>query len=156
MVAMEKNDQFLSDLDGRISGDRKELFNFVCTRLMEIHKDYNWVGIYVVQGNKLVLDTFAGEKTEHEEINLGDGLCSQAIVTNAIVNEPDVKGNSEYLACFPSTRSELVVPIRDGDIPIGELDLDSDKDSAFSSEDEAFLTKVADTIGSRVKEVYRK
>lgn len=153
---MEKKDQFLADLKMKVTGDRKELFSFVCNELMKINADYNWVGIYVVQGEKLVLDTFAGEKTEHEEITLGDGLCSQAIVTNAIVNEPDVKGNSEYLACFPTTRSELVVPVREGEVPIGELDLDSDKDSAFSREDESFLSIVADMISERVKEVYRK
>lgn len=153
---MEKKDQFLANLKARVSGDRNELFFFVCNELMKVNRDYNWVGIYVVQGEKLILDTFAGEKTEHEEITLGDGLCSQAIVTNAIVNEPDVKGNSEYLACFPSTRSELVVPIRSGTVPIGELDLDSDRDSAFSREDEDFLSTVAEVISERVREVYRK
>ncbi len=152
---MEKKDEFLKELNSKVSGDRKELFSFVCAELMSLNSHYNWVGIYVVNGNKLVLDTFSGEKTEHEEIRLGDGLCSQAIVTNAIVNEPDVKGNTDYLACFPSTKSELVVPIRDGEKPIGELDLDSDTASAFSKDDEEFLTRVAEIISGRVREVYR-
>lgn len=153
---MEDKEQFLADLQERLSSERKNLFSFVCNELMNVNSDYNWVGIYVVQGQKLVLEAFAGEKTEHEQISIGDGLCSQAIVTNAIVNEPDVKGNSKYLACFPSTKSELVVPIRDGSIPIGELDLDSDRSSAFKEEDEDFLGKVAELISVKVMEVYRE
>lgn len=153
---MTGKEEFLKELDARVDGARRALFDFVCRDLMNVNSDYNWVGIYILNGGKLVLDTFAGEKTEHEVISLGDGLCSMAIVTNAIVNEPDVKGNSKYLACFPSTRSELVVPIRDGDRAIGELDLDSDRPSAFKKEDEDFLTKVAEMISHRVREVYRE
>lgn len=153
---MDGKEEFLKELRSRLNGDRSGLFDFVCTGLMRVSRDYNWVGIYVLKSGKLVLDTFAGEKTEHEVISLGDGLCSMAIVTNAIVNEPDVKGNSRYLACFPSTQSELVVPIRRGEKPIGELDLDSDRKSAFSRDDEEFLTEVAEVISMRVEEVYRE
>lgn len=151
---MRIKEQFLDSLGSMLNEERKKLFDFVCRDLMKVNEAYNWVGIYIVKGKKLILDTFAGEKTEHEVISLGDGLCSQAIVTNAIVNEPDVKGNSEYLACFPSTKSELVIPIRYESKPIGELDIDSDTKSAFTKEDEAFLTSVADLISSRVRELY--
>lgn len=156
MIAMESGEQFLKLLKSRLSGDRKELFEFVCKELMNVNGNYNWVGIYVVKGEKLVLDTFAGEKTEHNVISIGDGLCSKAIVTNAIVNEPDVTSNSDYLACFRSTRSELVVPIRDGQLPIGELDLDSNTASAFNKEDEVFLADVGELISGRVREIYSK
>lgn len=151
---MDTKESFIADLKSKAVGNRKELFRFVCESLPKVNKHYNWVGIYVLKGQRLVLGMFHGEKTEHEIISLGDGLCSQAIVTNAIVNEPDVKGNSKYLACFPSTRSELVIPIRYDGVPIGELDLDSDKESAFSPEDEAFLTEVCSMIARRVNEIY--
>ncbi len=151
---MVTQDAFISAIKERLPGERKVLFRYLCERLHEVNSDYNWVGIYVLKGKQLVLDTFHGEKTEHEVISLGDGLCSQAIVTNAIVNEPDVKGNSKYLACFPSTRSEIVVPIRDGETPIGELDIDSDRESAFSQEDEKFLAEIGSLISSRVRELY--
>lgn len=152
---MERKSGFIRELKSLVNGDRNMLFDFVCRDLMKVSDSYNWVGIYVLNGKKLVLDTFAGERTEHDVIALGDGLCSMAIVTNAIVNEPDVKENSKYLACFPSTRSELVVPIRHSGKPIGELDLDSDTPSAFTKEDEEFLTQVADIISVRVSEVFR-
>lgn len=151
---MDARQSFITNLKARLDGDREELFRFVCESLPTVNRHYNWVGIYVLKGQKLVLDTYHGERTEHEVISLEDGLCSQAIVTNAIVNEPDVKGNSKYLACFPSTKSELVIPIRHGERPIGELDLDSDKESAFTPEDEVFLTEVCGLIAQRVNEIW--
>lgn len=143
---------FLNELGNKLSSNRKDVFDFVCKGLMEIDRNYNWVGIYVLKDSKLVLEAYSGENTEHEIISLGEGLCSQAIVTNAVVNEADVKGNSKYLACFPSTKSELVVPIRDGNIPIGEIDVDSDTLSAFSREDEEFIVHVAKLISEKVSE----
>lgn len=151
---MNNKSGFIADLKSKAEGDRNALFDFVCNGLRQVNSSYTWVGIYILKENKLVLERFEGEKTEHDVISLGDGLCSMAIVTNAIVNEPDVNENSKYLACFPSTRSELVVPIRYEDKPIGELDLDSDIPSAFSKEDEVFLAEVADTISERVREVF--
>lgn len=149
---MVRREEFLEMLRDKLGSDRDELFSFVCSELMNVNPDYNWVGIYVLRDGKLVLDAFRGEKTEHNIISLGEGLCSQAIITNAIVNVPDVKGNSKYLACFPSTESELVVPVRWEGKPIGEIDIDSDRKGAFSEDDEKFLGTVADLMGKRVAE----
>ncbi len=153
---MLSKDNFMETLRSKLHFDKKDLFNFICTELPMVNKDYNWVGIYVLRGEKLVLDAFHGEKTEHEVIALGEGLCSQAIVTNAIVNESDVKGNSKYLACFPSTKSEIVVPINSDGVPVGELDIDSDRESAFTDDDESFLADVASIISPMVKEASDK
>jgi len=57
-----------------------------------------------------------------------------------------VHKDSRYLACFVSTKSEIVVPIKkDGKI-VGEIDIDSDKPAAFTSKDSAFLEKIAELI----------
>ncbi|BAB59976.1 hypothetical protein [Thermoplasma volcanium GSS1] len=122
----------------------------VCRILKESNKKYDWVGVYVMENRKLKLEAFVGEKTEHEVINLGDGLCSLAVLKNEVVNEYDVKSNPKYLACFPSTQSEIVVPVRYGGKPIGEIDIDSDTKGAFDKADEEFLSKVADLIAPLV------
>jgi len=122
----------------------------LCRDLMNLNSRYNWVGIYVLNGDKLVLNSYAGERTEHEQISLGDGLCSQAIVQDAIVNESDVKSNSKYLACFINTRSELVVPVRFDSKPVGEIDIDSDTKRAFDREDELFISEIAELISETV------
>jgi L-methionine (R)-S-oxide reductase len=141
------SENFLESLNSYIGMDRKRAFQEICSQLARFNSAYNWVGIYVLENNKLVLDAFVGKKTEHEQITLGDGLCSLAIVRNEIVNEADVHSNKKYLACFPETKSELVVPIRAGKMPVGEIDIDSDTKGAFKREDEKFIQNVADFIG---------
>ena len=134
--------QFITDLKERIS---KGLASdqWVCDELRKRFERYNWTGIYLLKEEKLVLAAYSGERTEHEVIPLGEGLCSLAIVKDQVVLEPDVKSNTEYLACFPSTNSEIVVPIRLNGRAIGEIDIDSDARDAFSEKDKSFLTEVA-------------
>ena len=55
----------------------------------------------------------------------------------------DVNADLRYLACFPSTRSEIVVPIAFKGRVVGEIDIDSDRPAAFGDDDRAFLERVA-------------
>jgi GAF domain-containing protein len=63
--------------------------------------------------------------------------------TAATVNVPDVRQDPRYLACFPHTRSELVVPIITEGQVVGEIDIDSDTPAAFTKEDEDLVNGVA-------------
>jgi len=58
----------------------------------------------------------------------------------------DVNSHPEYLACFAETRSEIVVPLMKGGKCVGEIDIDSNKPSAFSDEDKTFLESVASLL----------
>lgn len=140
---------FITDLKEKIS---KGLASdqWVCDELRKRFESYNWTGIYLLKEEKLVLSAYSGERTEHEVIPLGEGLCSLAIVKDEVVLEPDVKSNTEYLACFPSTNSEIVVPIKLNGKAIGEIDIDSDARNAFSGKDESFLKEVAKLIAPLV------
>lgn len=142
--------KFVERVRQGIAKSGKNYLQELCEALRTLNRKYDWVGIYVLNGDKLVLHSYSGEKTEHERISLGDGLCSRAIVLNAIVNEPDVKSNSEYLACFVNTNSELVVPVRHGGIAVGEIDIDSDTRGAFTKEDESLISEIADRISDVV------
>ena len=51
-----------------------------------------------------------------------------------------------YLACFPSTRSEIVVPIAHEGRVVGEIDIDSDRPAAFGEDDRALLERVASIV----------
>ncbi len=136
--------------------DDESVLQFVCDLLRREDSRYNWVGFYIVKGEELVLDAFSGEETEHVRIKIGDGLCSLAVLKNETVNEADVKSNTTYLACFPSTASEIVVPVRIGDKPIGEIDIDSDTKSAFGMKDEQFLSEIANLVSKQVESLYLK
>src|SRR5947208_15248051 len=75
--------------------------------LRESSDHFDWVGIYLVRGNDLVLEAYAGdEKTEHVRIPIGEGICGSAAKEGATIVVPDVSKDPSYLMCFPQTRSD--------------------------------------------------
>jgi GAF domain-containing protein len=111
---------------------------------------YNWVGIYLVEGNELLLTAWDGpEPTQHTRIPIGQGICGLAARERRTVIVDDVNKDPHYLACFPYTRSEIVVPILKEGRVLGEIDIDSDTLAAFRAPDEQFLTEVAELLAKR-------
>jgi L-methionine (R)-S-oxide reductase len=110
---------------------------------------YSWVGVYLVEGDDLVLGPWKGpEATEHVRIPIGQGVCGAAAASGQTEVVDDVNADPRYLACFPSTRSEIVVPIsREGRV-IGEIDIDSDQPAAFGEGDREFLERVAELVAN--------
>jgi L-methionine (R)-S-oxide reductase len=108
---------------------------------------YSWVGIYLVEGDHLVLGPWKGpQATEHVRIPIGQGICGAAAASARTEIVDDVASDERYLACFASTRSEIVVPISFEGRVVGEIDIDSDAPSAFGEADRAFLERVATLI----------
>jgi L-methionine (R)-S-oxide reductase len=107
-------------------------------------EDYSWVGVYLVEGDDLVLGPWKGpQATEHVRIPVGQGICGAAAATGQTEVVDDVNADERYLACFPSTRSEIVVPIAYEGRVVGEIDIDSDRPAAFGQDDRAFLERVS-------------
>ncbi|TMV55457.1 GAF domain-containing protein, partial [Thioclava sp. BHET1] len=73
------------------------------------------------------------------------GVCGAAARTGEVQLVPDVDAFPDHIACGSSTRSELVLPVRNGR---GELiavfDLDSDQPNAFSQADATALAAILD------------
>lgn len=106
--------------------------------------NYSWVGIYWVGGSDLVLGPWKGpEATEHTRIPIGTGVCGAAAASGRTEVVPDVSNDPRYLACFPYTKSEIVVPILADGTVIGEIDIDSNELNAFGPDDQRFLERVA-------------
>jgi L-methionine (R)-S-oxide reductase len=119
--------------------------------LYEGFEKYSWVGIYLVDGNQLVLGPWRGEQaTEHTTIPLGSGICGAAAKTGKTEVVDDVSKDERYLSCFISTCSEIVVPIKKMNIVVGEIDIDSDRPAAFNKNDTLFLEKVADMLSRHI------
>ena len=76
---------------------------------------YDWVGVYALHGNELLLDEYVGEATEHTHIPVGKGVCGTAVAENRNMVVEDVRDLENYLACSIETRSEIVVLIRNQD-----------------------------------------
>jgi L-methionine (R)-S-oxide reductase len=125
-------------------GDADDVLRAVVELLHDRFERYSWVGIYLVEGDELVLGPWKGpEATEHVRIPIGQGICGAAAASGETELVDDVAADERYIACFPSTRSEIVVPIAYEGRVVGEIDVDSDERAAFGEGDRAFLERVA-------------
>lgn len=132
-------------LDHETSAD--EILRRVVGILHDRFERYSWVGVYFVEGEELVLGPWKGpQATEHVRIPVGRGICGSAAASGATEVVDDVAADDRYLACFVSTRSEIVVPILYDRLVVAEIDIDSDTPSAFGARDRAFLERVAELI----------
>lgn len=132
-----------SELTGR------ELREFAMTQLSEL-PNYNWSGIYRLEGDTLVLDAYVGAETDHTHIPVGRGVCGTAVAENANQVIADVRELSNYLSCSVQTRSEIVVLIHaaDGSI-LGQIDIDGHTVGAFDASDEEFLSALGELLARR-------
>ena len=133
----------LEAIDRILAGDG-DVLQPVVDVLHDRFENYSWVGVYLVEGDDLVLGPWKGpEATEHVRIPVGQGICGSAAATGETEIVDDVNADERYLACFPSTRSEIVVPIAYEGRVVGEIDIDSDRPGAFGQDDRVFLERVA-------------
>ncbi|MFQ5690644.1 MAG: GAF domain-containing protein [Gemmatimonadota bacterium] len=130
--------------------DRDALLREAVRRIEAAEDRFDWVGIYLLEDEELILHNYLGRPTDHARIRVGVGVCGSAVAEETDLNVPDVSALDNYLACSPETASELVVLIQDpftGEI-FGQLDLDSDRRAAFGERDEQELRLVADWLAS--------
>ncbi len=113
----------------------------------ELHErfpHYDWIGLYWVEGSDLVLGPWIGpEATEHTRIPIGVGICGAAAASGQTEIVDDVDADERYLACFATTRSEIVVPILAEGTVVGEIDIDGSDPAAFDDTDRRFLEEIA-------------
>ncbi len=113
------------------------------------HSDdrFDWTGFYrVTEPNLLKIGPYQGG---HGclVIPFNRGVCGAAARTGKVQLVPDVDAFPGHIACATSTRSELVLPVRNsaGDV-IAVFDIDSKQPDAFCQRDveaiEAILSNV--------------
>ncbi|MGB5721947.1 MAG: GAF domain-containing protein [Woeseiaceae bacterium] len=117
--------------------------NFVALLYNALH-DINWLGIYVLRGEQLVLGPFQG-KPACVRIALGAGVCGTAATTLETQRVEDVHAFPGHIACDPDSRSELVVPLLTNGELIGVLDIDSPSTGRFSAADQRGIEKICET-----------
>jgi len=146
-------DRVLAEAESVLAGDLPD--EAALARVVELlaagRRAWDWVGIYVLAGDTLVLGPYVGAPTEHTRIPVGIGACGTAVARGANVVVEDVRLLDNYLACSAATRSELVVLIRDGADVVGQFDVDSDTVGAFAPDDEALLEHLAALAAPRCR-----
>jgi len=106
-----------------------------------------WVGLYYVRHGELVLGPFQGP-VACTRIPFTRGVCGAAYSSRETLVVPDVEQFPGHIACSSDSRSEIVVPVWQGDKIVAVLDVDSDRLHDFTPEvDQPALEQVAALIG---------
>ena len=132
-----------SQLQALLDGEADALANtsnFVAL-LCNALEDINWLGIYVLRGEELVLGPFQG-KPACVRIPVGSGVCGTAAATLETQRVPDVHAFPGHIVCDAASRSELVVPLIVNDKLVGVLDIDSPSVDRFSAGDQLGVESV--------------
>ena len=108
--------------------------NFVAL-LFTALDDVNWLGVYVLRADELVLGPFQG-KPACVHIPIGKGVCGVAASTRSTQRVDDVHDFPGHIVCDADSRSELVVPLQVAAELIGVLDIDSPSLARFTDTDQ--------------------
>jgi L-methionine (R)-S-oxide reductase len=119
----------------------------------DFSEGYNWTGFYLKRGDVLEVGPYIGPETPHKKIKLRYGICGAAATEKRSIIVNDTNADPRFLACASTTQSEVVVPLMDGDVCWGGIDIDSDQLGFFKSEDREMLEAIAKVIVQRLKEI---
>jgi L-methionine (R)-S-oxide reductase len=106
-------------------------------------RDYRWVAVYkIVKDEFVILARTGNEPPTYQRFPTTQGLCGAALESGKPVIVGDVHHDPRYLPTFHTTRSEIVVPMRNEHRHVlGMLDVESDQLNAFGEEDRQFLER---------------
>src|SRR6516225_276857 len=135
------------ELTGLLAGESDRIANAANTAalIFAALPEVNWAGFYFLRGSELVLGPFQG-RPACVRIALGAGVCGSAAAARHSVLVPDVAAFPGHIACDPTSRSELVVPLLRGDTLLGVLDLDSPLLGRFDELDRSGCEMLAQTL----------
>jgi GAF domain-containing protein len=109
-----------------------------------------WVGFYIVRENELVLGPFQGP-IACTRIAFGRGVCGSSWKEKKTLLVPDVEQFPGHIACSSESKSEIVVPVFNGNgNVIAVLDVDSNIVNDFDTADQLALEQLCDWIGKSI------
>jgi len=107
--------------------------------------EVNWVGLYLLKANELVLGPFQGQPA-CVRIAIGKGVCGTAAELKQTVVVGNVHEFPGHIACDSASISEIVVPLITSGELIGVLDVDSPAFNRFDDEDARGLNELAEVF----------
>src|SRR5436189_94912 len=118
-------------------------------QMIRIARGYRWVDVYkIIKDEFVILAETVNEPATYPRFPVTQGLCGAALDSGEPIIVGDVHKDPRYLPTFHTTRSEIVVPIRNDHRHIlGMMDVESDQLNAFGEEDRQFLQRAGGLIG---------
>jgi len=131
--------------------DEVALMATVTCELHNADDRFDWTGFYRVVAPELMkIGPYQGG---HGclVIPFDRGVCGAAARTGTAQLVEDVNAFPDHIACSSSTRSEVVLPVWNGqDEFLGVLDIDSDQPAAFEARDVVGLRAILDMVFKRL------
>lgn len=112
------------------------------TAMIQETFDFFWTGFYRVIGEQLVLGPFQGSLA-CMRIPYGKGVCGKAWESGETIVVEDVNSFPGHIACSSLSKSEIVVPVFEGEKVVAVLDIDSDEYATFDDTDKKYLQKIS-------------
>ena len=142
-------DEIISQINSLIEGETNvtgALANVTAALRTAFGERFFWVGFYTVSGDELLLGPFQGTVACYR-IPRGRGVCGTSWQRGHTIIVDDVEQFDGHIACSSLSRSEIVVPVRNGsgDI-VAVLDIDSTDVGAFDDTDQRGLENICDII----------
>ncbi len=136
----------------RTETDTTALLQEVAECLRYDVRHYAWVGVFLVEGQEVILQSFSGpEEPKHVRIPLNQSPYDEVTERGITVRVPDIQETDFDVVPFEGARSEVVVPIIDGGDKVGILQIVSGETNAFDDSDEEFLEEVAELLSTSVE-----
>jgi GAF domain-containing protein len=142
MTKENRYDELYRQIKSILEGETDPVANMANTAAL-IHETFGfwWTGFYIVRDNQLVLGPFQGP-VACTRIPFGKGVCGSAWKSQETIVVPDVEEFPGHIACSSLSRSEIVVPIFEGNDVKAVLDIDSKELSTFDETDRLWLEKI--------------
>ena len=136
-----------------LTENERDTVALMATIACEVHHAddrFDWTGFYrVTEPGMLKIGPYQGGHGCLQN-PFSRGVCGAAARTGQVQLVDDVDAFPGHIACASSTRSELVLPVRNGagDL-IGVFDIDSNQPSAFTQDDATHLTNILNATFQR-------
>lgn len=142
----ERYEALLPQIKAVIEDENDLIANMANVAAM-LHETFGfwWTGFYRVVGEELVLGPFQGPMA-CTRIKKGRGVCGTAWQQEETQVVPDVDKFPGHIACSSLSRSEIVVPVRQGEDIIAVLDIDSAELNTFDHTDRHFLEEIVSML----------
>ncbi len=146
--------QAIQQVSERITAilDLEELLPSV-VRLIRERFGYHPVHIFTLEEGdphiRFRASTASGEQLAQvlaHPLTIGQGIVGHAAAQGTPILVGDVQRDERYIRDSSTTRSELAVPLRIGDVVVGVLDVQSDEVDGFDSDDLFVMRTLADQI----------